>query len=221
VSLGREIDAVFLIADLVGYTALTEAMGGGEAVKVIDRYVKLAETALARDVRIVERVGDELLVVAAEPVPVIETAIQILAAVEAEPMFPEVRAGIHGGPVIERAGKYFGAALNLTARLAVYAQPGQVLCTEHIAAACPGTRAFECQAIGPVRFKNVVGPVDVFEIVTKQRPSEPMVLDPVCRMQIRPGTASARQLYAGTTYYFCSLDCARAFAESPQAYIEG
>lgn len=88
-SLSREIDAVFLIADLVGYTALNEAMGGREAVKVIDRYVKLAETALVRDARIVERVGDELLVVAAEPVPVIETVIQIRDAVETEPMFPD------------------------------------------------------------------------------------------------------------------------------------
>ncbi len=101
-SLGREIDAVFLIADLVGYTALTEAMGGGEAVKVIDRYVKLAETALARDVRIVERVGDELLVVAAEHLAgararsAYEAHTGVPAAGEARaaytgPMHPEVR----------------------------------------------------------------------------------------------------------------------------------
>ena len=41
-----EIERVFLIADLAGYTALTEAMGAEEAANVVDRYVALAHAAL-------------------------------------------------------------------------------------------------------------------------------------------------------------------------------
>jgi adenylate cyclase len=50
----REVDVVFLIADLSGYTALTEAHGGVEAAKVVVRYVELARSALAADARLVE-----------------------------------------------------------------------------------------------------------------------------------------------------------------------
>ena len=45
----------FLIADLAGYTALTEAMGDMEAAKVIARYVELAHDVLRPGTRIVER----------------------------------------------------------------------------------------------------------------------------------------------------------------------
>ena len=37
----------------------------------------------------------------------------------AEPHFSTVRAGVRGGPVAERDGSSFGAALNLAARVAV------------------------------------------------------------------------------------------------------
>jgi len=49
---------VFVIADLSGYTALTEAHGGDEAAMTVARYRKLAEGALADGARIVEQVGD-------------------------------------------------------------------------------------------------------------------------------------------------------------------
>ncbi len=57
---------VFLIADLAGYTALTEAMGDMEAAKVIARYVDLVDGVLRPGTRMLERVGDEVLIVGDE-----------------------------------------------------------------------------------------------------------------------------------------------------------
>ena len=48
---------------------------------------------------------------------------------------------------------------------------------------------------------------------------EQVVTDPVCGMKIRPSEAAATEQHEGTTYYFCSQDCADSFRESPQDYL--
>ena len=49
--------------------------------------------------------------------------------------------------------------------------------------------------------------------------NEEVVTDPVCQMKIRPADAVATLENGGTTYYFCSQDCADSFKESPEDYI--
>lgn len=53
----QEIEVVILIADLCGYTALTEAHGNVQAANAVTRYAEIARAALAPGVRLVERVG--------------------------------------------------------------------------------------------------------------------------------------------------------------------
>lgn len=211
------IDMVFLIADLSGYTALTEVHGAVHAADVVTRYVEIAGEILQPGASLVERVGDELLIVAGEPASAVRTAILLRDAMEKEPLFPTVRAGIHAGSALERDGKYFGTALNLTARVAGYARAGQILCTERVATSA-GLGNVEYRALGPVRFKNIVEPVRVFQVLAERQSGEASVVDPVCRMQVRSETAPARLPFGDQTYYFCSFDCAKAFAERPDLY---
>lgn len=49
--------------------------------------------------------------------------------------------------------------------------------------------------------------------------SEQLVTDPVCGMKIRPEDAVAKIDHEGTTYYFCSQDCADSFREAPEDYL--
>ena len=42
----KEIDIVLLVADLSGYTALTEAHGNISAAKVVNRYTEIAKESL-------------------------------------------------------------------------------------------------------------------------------------------------------------------------------
>lgn len=214
----RERDVVFLIADLAGYTALTEAHGGTEAAKVIHRYVELAERAARPPVEIVERVGDELLIVGGEAAPVVETAIALRDAVDAEAMFPSVRMGIHAGRVLEEDGRYYGTALNLTARLAAHAQPGQILCSDGIARTYARSSTIACRALGSVVFRNLPLPIAVFEVEPRANGGGTAV-DPVCRMQVSADRAPARLPYGGHVHLFCSFECAKAFAASPEVYI--
>ena len=45
------------------------------------------------------------------------------------------------------------------------------------------------------------------------------VKDPVCGMMIRPEDAVDTVEHEGTTYYFCSRDCAESFREEPEDYL--
>ena len=213
-----EVERVFLMADLAGYTALTEAMGAREAADVVSRYVGLAEAALRPPAMLVERVGDEVLIVSDDAVTAVETALALRDAIEAEARFPSVRVGLHSGLVLEQQGRYFGAALNLTARVAAHARAGQILCTDRIADAVK-LPTIDYSALGTVRFRNVLETIAVFEIIERAQHPEASVIDPVCRMHVHPDAAPARLLLAGATYYFCSLECARRFTEHPDAYV--
>ena len=45
-----------------------------------------------------------------------------------------------------------------------------------------------------------------------------MATDPVCGMTIDPTTARKTSDYRGTTFYFCSPGCKKAFDADPAAY---
>ena len=45
-----------------------------------------------------------------------------------------------------------------------------------------------------------------------------LVKDPVCGMEVEEGDAVATVDHDGSTYYFCSKDCAEEFAENPGHY---
>ncbi|HEV8585863.1 MAG TPA: hypothetical protein VGT02_12915 [Methylomirabilota bacterium] len=208
---------IFVIADLAGYTALTEAHGGEGAAAAVARYRELAEGALATGARIVEQVGDELLIVADDARAAVTTAARLRAAVDDEPRFPGVRIGIHGGPVVERNGRYFGAALNVAARLAARARADEILCSAEVAGACRDLAGVTFHALGPQRLKNVPAPVEVVALERADiHRTSPM--DPVCRMHLEPEAAAVRVAIGDATHVFCSLDCARAFLAHPERY---
>ena len=208
-----ERNLTFVIADLVGFTALTEIHGSRYAAWVISRYLAIVRLALNPAARLVERVGDAVLIAAPEAVSATKTAVDLRALTECESLFPLLRLGVHGGLVVELDGSYFGTPLNLTARLAMYATPGQILCTESAAvAAAAHLEGVGFRALGPVTLKNILAPVEIFEVMSANRHEAADQLDPVCQMRVDPLAAAAQLTHAGRTYHFCSPECARAFA---------
>jgi len=212
-------ELAFIIADLSGYTALTEAHGDERAADVVTRYADLARSVLEPGARCVERVGDELLVTALDAATAARSALAIRDRIEREPLFPTIRAGVHAGPVVEREGRYFGATLNLTARIAGHARGGQILCSGTVATAVSTLADVAVRPLGEVRFKNVGSAVAVYELIAAHRDGAETLLDPVCRMRVSAEAAPARLPYGGAIYYFCSFDCAKAFAVAPQRYV--
>jgi Cu+-exporting ATPase len=50
--------------------------------------------------------------------------------------------------------------------------------------------------------------------------TEETVVDPVCGMKVRPGTArGGSHEHAGQTYYFCNPKCRERFKAEPERYL--
>lgn len=213
-----DVERTFLFADLCGYSALTEAHGNRQAADVVERFLALAATTLRPGASLLERVGDEVVIVALDAAAAVSTALALRGVITREPLFPMVRAALHAGPVLERPGGYVGGALNIAARVAALAAPGQIVCTEPVRRAAVIAGVIY-RALGPVRLKNIRAPVEIFEVVATAQ-DEPSV-DPVCRMQVTASEAVAIATWGGRSYYFCSEDCAAAFRARPADYAPG
>lgn len=214
-----EIEITFVIADLSGYSALTEAHGGKSAAEIAQRYSQIVMEALVPESELVERVGDEVLLVALEAADAVQIAIKLHATVETEPFFPSVHIGIHAGTAYHQDGRYYGTELNLTARIAAHARGGQILCSRQIVDRAEKVAGVEYHFLEHVRFKNILDRVAVFQIVAEDHTCESNRIDPVCRMQVWSDTAPARLPFMGKTYYFCSFECAQAFTLHPENYL--
>ena len=77
VKAAREVDVTFLLADLSGFTALTEVHGAFHALSVTTRFSEIGRAALAPAARVVERVGDQVLIVSADAKGALQTSLGI------------------------------------------------------------------------------------------------------------------------------------------------
>ena len=73
---------------------------------------------------------------------------------------PPAHVGLHAGPVVLQDGDYYGQTVNMAARIAEYARPGEVLVSRAVveAVAVPGLRFHD---IGNVELKGVSGAVEL------------------------------------------------------------
>jgi adenylate cyclase len=147
--------------DLTGYTRLTEERGDEAAADLAARLAGLVRrSSLEHGGTPVKWLGDGVMFHFREP------AAGVLAAVEMVEMvgrhgLPPAHVGIHAGPVIFQDGDYFGRTVNLAARIAEYARPGEVLVSQEVVdAADAGPVTFT--EIGPVELKGVPGPLRLY-----------------------------------------------------------
>src|SRR5207302_1690220 len=109
----------FLFADLVGFAALAELHGDEAAADVATRLAaEAARLAEVHGARLVKSLGDAVMVHSRCPVQAVRLGLRLHAALAAVPGFPPMHAGVHTGGAIERGGDWFGATVNLAARVA-------------------------------------------------------------------------------------------------------
>ena len=131
---------------------------------------------------------------------------------------PAVRVGLHHGVAVERGGDYFGAAVNLAARVSAMAAGGEVLVSGPTAALVPELEGVVYESRGRHELRNVSEPVELFAALPVGASTKNLPIDPVCRMAVDPDRAPGRLLHAGTAYFFCSLTCAGQFAQNPERF---
>jgi adenylate cyclase len=210
----------FLFADLSGFTALTEAHGDEQAADLVGGFCVAVRQLLAEhQTEEVKTIGDALMLRAGDPAAAIRLGLRVVHEVGAQHSFPLVRVGMHTGPAVERAGDWFGATVNLAARVSAAASGGEVLLTATTRDAAGEVTGVELREHGRRAFRNVSAPVQVYAAVWQgARSSAGLPIDPVCRMAVDPWHGAGRLTYQGVEYCFCSLGCAGTFAQDPTSY---
>ena len=95
------------------------------------KLAELATEVTEPPVRLVKTIGDAAMFVSPEPAPLVSVALSLLEAVQAADL-PSLRAGVAHGTALQRAGDYYGHAVNLASRVTGAARPGSVLCTKEV-----------------------------------------------------------------------------------------
>jgi len=203
-----EQDLAILIADLSGYTALTETHGASSAADLIDKYVEIVNNSLVGTSRVHERVGDEVMIVSDSADDLLSTAEVLLQNVFREYNFLQVHGALHYGRILQRNNNLFGSALNLTSRIASKAPPGSFLCSKDFLDAVKDKKFYSFRSIGNYNFKNVSEESEVFEIALEK--PESLYVDPVCRMLLTDPEKCISHP-SQSDLYFCSSNCLEIF----------
>jgi class 3 adenylate cyclase len=214
-------EQTFFFADLAGYTALTEVHGDEEAVRLVEGYENTMRQLLPRyDAEAIKSIGDALLVRVPSAKKAVELGLQVTREVGSQHGFPAVRVGMHHGSAIERGGDYFGRTVNIAARVSALAGAGEVLATREVVDAAGDVGAVRFIDRGRHSLKGVDEPVAIYLVSSGAgRATDELPIDPVCRMVVHPERAGGMLVHEGTQHYFCSIDCARRFAEDPTRFV--
>jgi adenylate cyclase len=142
--------------DLTGYTRLTEERGDEAAADLAGKLAILVRRcSQEHGGQSVKWLGDGVMFYFPDPGSSVLAALDMVEGVATETL-PPAHVGIHAGPVVFQEGDYFGRTVNIAARIAEYARPGEVLVSQEVVDAAEGTPVMFTE-IGPVELKGVSG----------------------------------------------------------------
>jgi adenylate cyclase len=144
--------------DITGYTRLTQERGDDAAADLATTVARLVQrSSVQHGGKPIKWLGDGVMFYFGDPGPGVLAALEMVDSLAAAGL-PPAHVGLHAGPVLYQEGDYFGQTVNLTARIADYARPGEVLVSQAVAdAAQEKTVAFA--DVGAVELKGVSGAV--------------------------------------------------------------
>lgn len=211
--------STFVFADLAGFTALTEAHGDAEAIRIATEFAARVRTLLPEHgAEEIKTIGDEMMIRVPETSDAVRLGIRITKEL-ADHCKPPVRVGMHSGPAVSLDGDWFGGTVNLASRVTDAARPGEVLITDQTRRELEEAGGFDLIESGSRYFKNIPEPIALHRAVAAGELPMELTVDPVCRMAVDPRRAAGTRHRIGLTYHFCSPECASTFSANPRAYI--
>ena len=146
--------------DLVGFTPLSLHTAPELLLRLVSDFeVRAFEVASEHGGRIVKHIGDEVMCVALDAASGCRIARDITTAFGDG---IEPRGGVAFGDVISRHGDYYGNVVNLAARLADLAIPGEVLVDAETAKSASESLGFS--PAGHRLLKGYDDPIEVFSL---------------------------------------------------------
>ena len=160
VSSGPHGPPAMCFLDITGFTRLAEERGDEAAADVATSVAALVRrTSAAHGGQPVKWLGDGVMFYFRHPGQAVLAALAMVDGV-AHQSLPPAHVGVHAGPIVFQEGDYFGRTVNLAARIADEARPGEVLVSQEVVDAAAGTSVTFTE-IGPVELKGVSGPLRI------------------------------------------------------------
>jgi class 3 adenylate cyclase len=160
-----------LFTDLEGSTSLTQRLGDARAMALLRTHDKIIRDSVRRHGGSeVKHTGDGLMAAFPSVSGAIESAVQVQQRFADEVMvgFPlRIRIGMAAGEPVTEHHDFFGAAVQLAARLVDRAEPGTVLVSSAVRDLALG-KGFAFRKRGRLRPKGFVEPVQVFELIWQE-----------------------------------------------------
>jgi adenylate cyclase len=158
-----------LFADLAGFAALTEAHGDEQAAYLAHEFESAAARLLPRPgAEQIKTIGDALMLRVETPAGAVKLGLALTRDLLAECGYPTIRVGVYHGPAVHRADDWFGATVNLAARVSGLARGGDVLLTDATREAAGDVDGVQFEAHGIYRLRNIGEPVKVFSASRRQ-----------------------------------------------------
>jgi adenylate cyclase len=163
-----KVDVAILFTDLVGFSSWALEAGDRQAVRLLRDFSEAVEPPiLERRGEVVKRLGDGLMGAFWDAGSAVEAAFvahERTALIEVEGYRPQLRTGIHIGRPRKLGGDYFGVDVNIAARLAEAAKPGEVLVSDSTLEAIGSTKVSAKNR----RFRAKGAPADLTAHVIKR-----------------------------------------------------
>jgi adenylate cyclase len=155
----REVTIAF--ADLVGFTRLGEAVPPEDLERLASRLAELARDVAVAPVRLIKTIGDAVMLMCTDPVPLLDAMLDLVAAADSSDL-PQLRVGIASGSAVSRAGDWFGSPVNVASRVTGVARPGAVLVAESTHEQIGNNDRFVWSFAGARHLKGVPGETRLF-----------------------------------------------------------
>ena len=150
-----------VFADLSGSTGVFEALGNAKATQAITRLTDwLGKVCAARNGQVVKNLGDGVLMVFAKSIDAVDAVTDMQRAhTERIKTWPDelrmhLQVGLARGEVIERAGDYFGDAVNVASRLSDLSGPDQILATDVVIDELPSDTLVRFRSLGAMDIRG-------------------------------------------------------------------
>jgi adenylate cyclase len=158
----RQVTVAF--ADLVGFTRIGEVVSPEELGHLANRLAVLARDMTVPPVRFIKTIGDAVMFVSPDPLPMLDVVVKLVDAVDTDNDFPRLRAGVASGMAVSRAGDWFGSPVNVASRVTDVARPGSVLAADSVWDVIGESGEFSGSFAGGRRLKGIKNEVRLFRI---------------------------------------------------------
>ncbi len=159
----------FVFTDIVGSTAMTQKLGNAGAQKAVRAHNTAVRNAItAKRGREVKHTGDGIMATFPDPPSAVAAVIQmqreIAAHNAANPNLEVgVRIGVNVGEAVQEENDFFGAAVQMTARICDKATKGNIWVSQAIVDACKGQKiGFILR--GGFEMKGIQGSKKLYEV---------------------------------------------------------